>query len=361
MFVESITMRLLDPTNVDLRSESDVVAVIKQVTGDVDTPQIGIGDDAALVKVGDTWLVLTLDTMVDGVHFVLGRESSWLDVGWKLAASNMSDLAAMGARPLHALVGLATNLTVSSSDIADLYSGIQEALTTFGGSVVGGDTVVSKEVSISMTMVGTGVDPSTVCRLGSARAGDAVAVSGTVGDSRGGLKALNSDAFAADPSVRYLTRRHLRPTPRIDLCHEMVANGIRCATDVSDGLVKDLGKICVASGLVANLDVASVPLSPELRRAFPDRALEFALSGGEDYELLITGDRGHITAINDSLGTESSKPFTIIGEMSEPSAAQESTSVETKVHLRSTVPGTAIPDLENTGWDHWSGSDARTV
>lgn len=354
-------MRLLDPTNVELRSESDVVAVIKQVTGDVDPPQIGIGDDAALVKVGDTWLVLTLDTMVDGVHFVLDRESSWRDVGWKLAASNISDLAAMGALPMHALVGLTINLNALSSDIADLYGGIQEALTTFGGLVVGGDTVVSKEVSISMTMVGTGVDPSTVCRLDSARAGDSIAISGTVGDSRGGLEALNDGAIPAGPSVRYLTRRHLRPTPRTDLCQEMIANGIRCATDVSDGLVKDLEKVCVASGLVASIEINAVPLSPELRQAFPDRALEFALSGGEDYELLITGDRCNIAAINESVGAEPSNPFTIIGEMSEPSASRESTSEAKMVHLRSSDSHTAIPDLMNSGWDHWSGPYSNTA
>lgn len=350
-------MRLVDSSILDLRSEGDVVEVIKRFTGDLEPPQIGIGDDAALVKVGGTWLALTLDTMVEGVHFLLDDVASWHDVGWKLAASNLSDLAAMGAVPLHALVGLTTTRDVSSSDIADLYSGIQAAMSKFGGIVVGGDTVVADRAVVSIALIGTDVDPLTVFRLDAAVPGDAIALSGTVGDSRAGLETISTRGAAFDSCVQYLIDRHLRPTPRTDLREPMVAHGVQCATDVSDGLVRNLEKICEASHLVATLDVDSVPISQELTRAFPDRALEFALSGGEDYELLVTGDRARISSINESLSAELGCTLTIIGEMSEPDARRDSVGDGMKVHLRSTKSDLSIPSLKNTGWDHWSAAE----
>ena len=350
-------MQLVDPSILDLRSEGDVVEVIKRFTGDLEPPQIGIGDDAALVKVGETWLALTLDTMVEGVHFLLDGVASWYDVGWKLAASNLSDLAAMGAVPLHALVGLTTTRDVSSSDIADLYRGFQAAMSKFGGIVVGGDTVVADRVAVSIALTGIDVDPLTVFSLDAAVPGDSIALSGTVGDSRAGLETISTRGTVFDSCTKYLIDRHLRPTPRIALREPMIAHGIRCATDVSDGLVKDLEKICGASRTVATVDVDSIPISQELTCAFPDRALEFALSGGEDYELLVTGDRARIISINESVSAEPGRTLTIIGEMSEPCTGRDSASDATKVHLRSTKSDQSIPSLKNTGWDHWSAAE----
>ena len=353
-------MRLIDSSVVELRTESDVVRVIKQFTDEVDAPQIGIGDDAALVSVGDAWLVLTLDTMVEGAHFLVDETTTWRDVGWKLAAANISDLAAMGAEPLYALVGLNATRHASATDIAALYSGIQDALTKFGGFVVGGDTVVSDKVSVSMTMVGTGVNPATVCRVDAAKAGDAVAVSGTVGDSRGGLEVISTEASVSDPFTRHLIDRHLRPTPRIDLCSEMIAAGIRCATDVSDGLTKDLEKVCKASALGASVDVDLVPVSPELSQAYPDRALEFALSGGEDFELLVIGDRAKIMSMSQSLDAKCGTQLTIIGEMmSQPRGVCDATDNPTAVQLCGTDLGRAIPAMKLAGWDHWSARPDR--
>lgn len=352
-------MRLVDSSVLELRSESDVVGVIKQITDEISVPKIGIGDDAALVNVGDAWLVLTLDTMVEGVHFLVDETTTWRDVGWKLAAANISDLSAMGAAPLYALVGLNATRHASATDFAALYSGIQDALTKFGGFVVGGDTVVSDNASVSMTMLGTGVNPATVCRVDAAKAGDAVAVSGTVGDSRGGLEVISTKASASDPFNLHLIDRHLRPTPRIDLCREMITAGIRCATDVSDGLAKDLEKVCKASALVASVDVDSVPMSLELSQAYPDRALEFALSGGEDFELLVIGDRAKIMSMRQSLDAKCGTQLTIIGEMFQPRGGWDATDNSTLVQLYSTGLDRAIPSMDITGWDHWSARPAR--
>lgn len=348
-------MRSVESSVLELLSESDVVGVIKQIADEIDAPQIGIGDDAALVNVGDAWLVLTLDTMAEGVHFLVDETTTWRDVGWKLAAANISDLAAMGAEPIFALVGLNSTRNESAADIAALYSGIQDALTEFGGTMVGGDTVVSDKASISMTMIGTGVNPATVFRLDAAKDGDAVAVSGTVGDSRGGLEVISTEASASDPFNLHLIDRHLRPTPRIDLCREMVTAGIRCATDVSDGLVKDLEKVCKASALVASVDVDSVPMSLELSQAYPDRALEFALSGGEDFELLVIGDRAKIESMSQSLDAKRGTQLTIIGEMkSQWGGTRDATDDPTVVQLYSTGLDREIPAMDITGWDHWS-------
>jgi thiamine-monophosphate kinase len=251
--------------------------------------KVGIGDDAAVWTVSGTE-VSTTDTMVEGVHFTR-QTVPWVDLGWRAFAANLSDIAAMGAVPTVGIVtlGLPRDLPVEAVD--QLYDGMLEACRCYVTLIVGGDIVSSRDVFVTIAMQGV-CDGEPLMRS-AARVGDAIAVSGTLGGSRAGLELLNSGLSGPEP----LVRAHRRPEPRIAEGKSIANAGIRCAMDVSDGLAVDLGKLAEASGVGAHVQAALVPLAPGLVETFPEQALEFALTGGEDYELLFVGPRELIDGI----------------------------------------------------------------
>ena len=296
--------------------EFELIARLHAVLGDVehDDTVIGIGDDAAAVRLEPGVHVMTTDTMVDGVHFRRGQ-AKWEDVGWKSAVSNLSDIAAMGAKPLHALVTLGIPKDVSAEEIEDMYRGMKAALDEFGGAVVGGDVVSSPVffVTVALTGVmapvdGIAFDPLT---RDSAQPGDLIGVTGSLGGAIAGLRAL--DEGREGDAAEALKRMHFRPRPRIVEAAALIEGGVRCAMDVSDGLLGDLGKICEASEVGAVIDASSVPVSPELRELFGDEATEMAIAGGEDYELLFTAPFD----VMDRLLARHRKTFTYIGRVIE--------------------------------------------
>jgi thiamine-monophosphate kinase len=252
------------------------------------TPRPGLevdtGDDAVVTAASGAPIVWTTDTMVDGVHFLPGR-TSWRDTGWKALAVNVSDIAAMGATPEYALVTLCLPDSFCVEDALELYRGLVECSKAFGVTVAGGDVVRSPIFTVTVALCGRASADAEgrplVLRRAAAKPGDAVAVTGTVGDAAGGVRLLTAGGErAADAAA--LLRAQERPLPRVDAGLAAVAAGIRCGMDVSDGLVQDLGHIAVSSGVAISLDAASVPLSPSLRRVFPEDALDLALTGGED-------------------------------------------------------------------------------
>lgn len=245
----------------------------------------GIGDDAAVWRVGGVQAATT-DTMVEGVHF---RTStlSWADVGWKAWASNVSDIAAMGGVPLAGLVtlGLPSELHVSAVDA--LYDGILEACSSYGTELMGGDIVGSPVSFVTVAM--TGVCGATPLTRGAARPGDALAVTGPLGASRGGLLLLEEGAALDTPARQALALAHRRPAARTDAGAVLRRQGVRCAMDLSDGLAADLPKLAKASGVAVRVEADQVPVADALRTEFRPDALRLALSGGEDYELLFAG------------------------------------------------------------------------
>lgn len=339
-----------------VRDEGELLSLIGSVLEHPARPELGIGDDAALVKSEGEWTVATMDTMVEGRHFRIGRHTSWRDVGWKCITTNQSDIAAMGAKPAHALIGLNVRRGMSGSDIVDLYEGMQAAMSAFGGVIVGGDTVVSDEVSITVAMTGSGATPKTAFRSDAARLGDVIAVSGSLGDSRGGLEALAADQEKSETDIAFLIDRHNMPIPRTDLVSPLQDAGVRCATDISDGLVRDLEKVCAASGLTAQVDLGRIPMSPHLLRSFPDRALEFALSGGEDYELLLAAPVDVVTSLNAALVDASKSPVTVIGEVTGPDSRLAADATIGRVTLRGNNAGNVAASLASSGWDHWDAA-----
>lgn len=246
---------------------------------------LDVGDDAAAWQAGRAVEVFTTDTMVEGVHFTR-QTTPWVDVGWKLMASNVSDVAAMGGLPLYALVTLGLAPDVLVSEVDDLYEGMLTLNGEYGVAIVGGDIVRSPVNFFTISL--TGATEGALLTRSAARPGDRVAVTGRVGSSGGGLELVLKGVKASPGAERVLLEAHRRPRPRIAEGRVLVREGVRAAMDVSDGVLDDLGKLCQASGVSAVLRAAELPVHPALKEAFPSRYQELALGGGEDYELLFT-------------------------------------------------------------------------
>ena len=254
-----------------------------------DSVLTGIGDDTAVVSTPSGQLLLTTDAIVDGIHF-RSTDERWYDIGWKCAVSNISDIAAMGGVPDHALVTLGVPQGVSEDTYTDFYAGMNEAFEKFGGIVVGGDVVSSPTMFVNLALTGhpgsnSSGDPAWLLRS-AARVGDLLCVSGPLGGSAGGFEVLLSGE--TNPSGQILVDRHFRPTPRIKLGNLLVASGVECAMDVSDGLIGDVEKIAKASNVGITIEMSEIPLPAELIFMFGTSAIDLALSGGEDYELVFT-------------------------------------------------------------------------
>ncbi|MGB3306679.1 MAG: thiamine-phosphate kinase [Thermomicrobiales bacterium] len=273
----------------------------------------GIGDDAAIwtPQPGNV-SVITTDTLVEGVHFRLDW-TDWRSLGFKSLAVNLSDIAAMGATPRLATVSLGLRGDERVDDLRAMYAGMGELARAHAVVVAGGDIVRSPDrLMISVTAIGEA--PATrVLRRSGAKPGDLVCVSGTLGASAAGLAILaEPERFAGLATTGLLTAAHLRPNPRITLGKVLADAGATAAMDLSDGLLGDLPKILHASGVGATIDARLLPVAPALRALFPDRWLQLALRGGEDYELLFTLSPQAMTQLDDQ-AKEISATVTAIG------------------------------------------------
>jgi thiamine-monophosphate kinase len=261
-----------------------------------DDVRLGIGDDAALLAVPTGQeLVVAIDTMVEGVHFPVGTSAA--DIGWKALAVNLSDLAAMGATPAWALLAL----TMPKGDAAfidGLASGFAQLAQSYRLALVGGDTTRGA-LTLSVAVHGF-VPPGKALLRAGAQVGDAIFVTGTLGDAAAGLK-LVQQKISADPRSSYLINRLNRPTPRVAAGLALRGHANSCI-DISDGLLADLGHICEASKVGAEVDASMLPRSSALLDLFDDAvARNFALSGGDDYELCFTVSSQHVAAVQADL------------------------------------------------------------
>ncbi len=240
---------------------------------------LDLSDDAAvLAPPAGRELVISADALVAGVHF-LPEDPADL-VARKLLRTNLSDLAAMGATPLAYLLTVSAPKSTPDSWFAAFAAGLAADQAEFHLRLLGGDTTSTPgPVSLSVTILGT-IRPGEAIRRNGARPGDGIWVSGTIGD--GALGLLAATGKLADPDG-FLADRYRRPHPRLGLAQFGV---VGACMDVSDGLVQDLGHLCRASGLAAELDARLLPLSAAARQAGAE-FLPLCLSGGDDYELLM--------------------------------------------------------------------------
>jgi len=251
----------------------------------------GIGDDCAVLPQcsGRDTLVST-DMLIEGTHF-LRDDIPPYRLGWKSAAVNISDIAAMGGRPTATFLSVALPPDLKAGWMDAFLQGYADVSRRFGAALLGGDTTASPD-RICINVAVLGECPSGTARLrGDARPGDRICVTGTLGDSAGGLKAI-LEKLERNADVQALIDRHYLPVPRVPEGLRLAATpGVHAMMDISDGIGSDLGHILDASGTGAVIDTASLPLSDALRRVCARHGWDptaLAIGGGEDYELLFT-------------------------------------------------------------------------
>jgi thiamine-monophosphate kinase len=255
-------------------------------------PEI-IGDDGAIVPLAtNASLVVTTDVLVDGVHFS-DRTTSPEDVGWRAAAANLSDLAAMGASPLGITVGLSLPSTIAVDWVDRLYLGLSDCLSQYNTPIVGGDICRSAQITVAIAAFGQ-LKYDFVIRRDAAKSGDAIVVTGVHGASRAGLECLLNPEwgkFLSETDKQKLIKAHQRPQPRLDVLSTLAGlpNLERIAgMDSSDGLADAVLQICRRSRVGAELEAGLITL-PQALRQFddPELAMNWALYGGEDFELVL--------------------------------------------------------------------------
>lgn len=269
-------------------AEFDLIARIRQRVATRDDVALGIGDDAAVLRVpAGRELVVAMDTLNAGVHFP--DETAPADIGWKALAVNLSDLAAMAAEP--AWCTLSLSLPQADAGWLDAFlDGFLGLAAQHRVALVGGDTTRGP-LSVCVTVHGL-VEPGRALRRDGARVGDAIWVSGSLGDAAGALAQWRAGA-AMDA---FLRERLNRPTPRLALLPAL--RHAHAGIDVSDGLLADLGHLCAASGVGAQLDLFALPASEALRACFDDEArVRLQATGGDDYELCFTAPEAARDAI----------------------------------------------------------------
>lgn len=253
---------------------------------------LGLKDDAAVLALPpDHQMVLTMDTIVEGVHFLFdGTRQQAADAAYKALAVNVSDLAAKGADPLAYLLSLTLPAAGGQDWLDGLASGLSQGQNDWNIRLAGGDTVRGKSgLALTVTALGTVPAGAAVLRT-AARPGDHLVVSGTIGDAWAGLQLCLPNGRLKNvtpPDSEYLIHRYRRPAPRVGLI-DPLRQLASAAMDISDGLILDLERLCAASGAGATVNANAVPLSAPLIRLMSGGAVTLgdALAGGDDYEIL---------------------------------------------------------------------------
>lgn len=299
-----------------------------------DAVRVGPGDDALVLEGG---VVISCDLSVEDVHF----RRSWLtfrEIGYRAAAAALSDLGAMAAEPLGVLVSLAIAPSEAESAGAALHGGVHEALASVGGVLLGGDLSASPgPLVLDVIAVGRADEP--ILRDG-ARPGDEVWVSGRLGGAAGAVRVWEAGG-EPPPALR---TAFARPHPRIPEARWLAREGgVRALLDLSDGLAGDAGHLAAAGGVRVVLEAAAIPVEPGLEAGSgPGDALDLALHGGEDYELLLAAAPGTMEELVEEFSLRFGTPLTRVGRVEAGDG----------VHMVGEEGGTPAP-LETGGFDHF--------
>lgn len=280
------------------RGEFELIAALRERlarAGAAARPDLLIasGDDAAVSELADRGLAVSVDALVEDVHF---RRASFppRSIGHKGLAAALSDLAAMGARPRHAYVQLGLPEGIGDAECLEIADGLGALGARHEVAVAGGDVTRAAILFLAITVVGSAPSPSDLVPRDGARPGDVVVLSGELGGAGAGLRLLEQPALAEtiDPAAAAALRaRQLEPDPRIRAGLALAAAGARAMIDVSDGLASEAGHLAAAGGVELRIDLDRVPLQAgvaEIARASGEQPMDLALGGGEDYELLAT-------------------------------------------------------------------------
>jgi thiamine-monophosphate kinase len=322
-----------------LQSERELIERIARLTALREGVTLGIGDDAAVIA-GEPLVVVTQDLLVDGVHFRRST-SSLADIGHKAVAVNLSDLAAMGAVAVAVFIGLGLPVDdpLGTDDIDALYAGMESLAALHGVTIAGGDITSASALILAVTAMGhmpAGIAP---CRRSTARPGDLVCVTGTLGGAAAGLLLLDqpnlATGIAEADALRAASRR---PTPRLLAGQRLAAGEATAMMDCSDGLALDASRLADASQVAIEIDLEAVPLAPgvtAVATAAGRTADLLAATGGDDYELIVTMP----AALVDQLAARIDVPLTPVGRVLDGSG----------LTLRRNGLEVDVPTL---GWEH---------
>ncbi|WP_321815924.1 MULTISPECIES: thiamine-phosphate kinase [unclassified Paraburkholderia] len=302
---------------------------------------LGIGDDCALIApAAGEMLAVSTDMLVEGRHFFPDVDPHAL--GHKTLAVNLSDLAAMGARPIGFTLAFA--LPRPQEDwLAAFSAGLFELADRFDCELIGGDTTAGP-LNLCVTVFGS-VRQDVALRRDTAQPGDDIWVSGTPGDARAGLGVLRNEWRVSDADAAVFRRALEYPQPRVEL--GLALRGVASAAlDISDGVAGDLRHILERSKLAATIDVDSLPVSPALARLPRDTQLQCALAGGDDYELCFTAAPAQRAAV-EAAAQQASIRVTRIGTMSAPTSPRAAPTIAWR-----DAAGTAL-NLTLQGFDHF--------
>lgn len=244
----------------------------------------GIGDDAAVFRQNTRDIVTAVDTFVEDVHFSR-KTMSPFQIGYRILAANISDLAAMGATPAFYLVSIVIPKTWSMNELDQIFSGMKEMATMFQLDLIGGDTVSGKELIISITVIGY-VDRDKARYRSHAKAEDVVFVTGTLGDSQAGFYILTNQGTHVNES--YYIEKHQMPVPRVDFSEALESISRVSLNDISDGIANEASEIAVASQVSIGLYANQLPVSASFEQFPSDLQRKWKLFGGEDFELMGT-------------------------------------------------------------------------
>jgi thiamine-monophosphate kinase len=299
--------------------------------------QVGIGDDAAVWRPRPGHeTILTCDWFLEGTHFLAYRHPAH-SLGWKSLVRAASDIAAMGGEPRCFLLSLALPEKRVGRWLNDFLKGLRDAARAVRCSIAGGDTTKRAEILISVTVIGEFLRGRAILRSG-ARPGDAIFVTGRLGEAEFGLRLIQSSRIKVNPADARL-QKHLYPAARLEAGAFLAQRRLATAMmDLSDGLSSDLPRLCAASGAGAHIDLKEIPrvriAKSDIPRGFD--ASQMALHGGDDYELLFTVAKKNVARIPRAIGRLA---LTQIGEITS----------QRKI-LLSNEHGNTHP-LENKGWD----------
>jgi thiamine-monophosphate kinase len=305
----------------------------------------GIGDDAAAFRSdGRMVSLVTTDLLVERVHF-LRHAISGRDLGHKSLAVNLSDIAAMGGTAREAFVSIAIPDGCELAYLDDIFQGMKDLARTYAVNILGGDTTSCRsDLVINVAVYGVVAENEMLTRA-AARPGDVIFCTGCLGDSRAGLHLILEGADADTPQLQALLAAHCRPEPHLREGRLLASTpGVRAAIDVSDGLSSDLGHIIEESRAGARIYAARIPISANLDffcRRLGRSPLDYALSGGEDYTLLLTAAAGEADRIAAAFQAAFGRPLYAIGAITD------------TARLELVDAAGTITPIDPTGWDHF--------
>ena len=274
--------------------------------------KLGVGDDGAIIHNDPAKnLVVATDTLVSGVHFP--ADSSPCDIGYRSVVVNVSDIAAMGGKPEWMTLALSLRET-NPEWLKGFSKGLFLAADEYSLNLIGGDLTKAEQNIITIQMIGE-VDTDAQLLRSNAQPGELLFVSGTLGDAAAGLEQFEKKV-ALNQYNQYLIERFFRPTARVDI-GQAIMDYASSSIDISDGLIGDVKKIMSASDVGALINIEDIPLSKEMLKIYePKKSQTFALSGGDDYELLFTAPAENLSKIMD-ISKEKDQKITHIGNITE--------------------------------------------